>query len=118
VSLHIPLVFHLFHGRSKASKWPGRQAGLGHPYRGSSCGGRPPGDGMERYKGSAVRKKVAEIGTWFIGVFCSGMRGEEMILVELAGTANSLRFFTDPANLAHFCFVVAGRTKGNWLSGS
>jgi hypothetical protein len=30
------------------------------------------------------------MGAWFIGGFCTGLRGEEMLLIELAGTANSL----------------------------
>jgi hypothetical protein len=30
------------------------------------------------------KQQVAEMGTWFIVGFCSGLRGEEMLLVELA----------------------------------
>jgi hypothetical protein len=34
-----------------------------------------------------VKKRVAEMGAWFIAGFCSGLRGEEMLLIKLAGTA-------------------------------
>jgi hypothetical protein len=34
-----------------------------------------------------VKKRVAEMGAWFITGFCSGLWGEEMLLIELAGTA-------------------------------
>jgi hypothetical protein len=30
------------------------------------------------------------MGTWFLGGFCAGLRGEEMLLIELAGSVNSL----------------------------
>jgi hypothetical protein len=40
-----------------------------------------------------------------------------MLLIELAGTANSLRFLKDPVT-PHFCFCILGRTKGNQLSGA
>jgi hypothetical protein len=65
----------------------------------------------------AQKKKVAEMGTWFIGGFCTGLRGEEMLLIELAGTANSLCNMTRAKN-AHFLFVILGRTKGNQMSGA
>ena len=34
-----------------------------------------------------TRLRSAEMGVWFIAGFCSGLRGEEMLLIELAGTA-------------------------------
>jgi hypothetical protein len=48
-----------------------------------------------------VNKRVAEMGTWFIGGFCTGLRGEEMLLIEVAGTANSLCNMTRAKN-GHF----------------
>lgn len=61
--------------------------------------------------------RVAEMGVWFIVGFCSGLRGEEMLLIELAGTASDLDFLTD-RNLPHFVLTISGPTKGNQLSGS
>jgi hypothetical protein len=63
------------------------------------------------------KKKVAEMGAWIIGGFCTGLRGEEMLLIELAGTANSLCNMNKAKN-AHFQFVILGRTKGNKMSGA
>jgi hypothetical protein len=62
------------------------------------------------------RKRVAEMGVWFIAGFCSGLRGEEMILIERAGTVKSLSHLTDAE--PWFKFVISGPTKGNQLSGS
>jgi hypothetical protein len=56
------------------------------------------------------------MGTWFIVGFCSGLQGEEMLLIELAGTARDLIFLGD-ITCPHFILVVSGRTKGNQLSG-
>jgi hypothetical protein len=64
-----------------------------------------------------VRKRIAEMGVWFIGGFCVGLRGEEMLLIEFAGTAKSLQHMAD-VKTPHFVLVVSGRTKGNQLSGS
>jgi hypothetical protein len=64
---------------------------------------------------SDEKKRIAEMGAWFIGGFCTGLRGEEMLLIELAGTANSLVHMEDAKN-ARFLFVVSGRTKANQLS--
>jgi hypothetical protein len=63
------------------------------------------------------KKKVAEMGAWIIGGFCTGLRGEEMLLIELAGTANSLCNMNKAKN-AHFLFVILGRTKGDQMSGA
>jgi hypothetical protein len=63
------------------------------------------------------RKRIAEMGAWFIGGFCTGLRGEEMLLIELAETANSLVHLTD-VKQAHFVFVISGRTKGDQTSGA
>jgi hypothetical protein len=64
---------------------------------------------------SDEKKKIAEMGAWFIGGFCTGLRGKEMILIELARTANSLVHMDDVKH-AHFLFVVSGWTKANQLS--
>jgi hypothetical protein len=46
---------------------------------------------MGKHQESAdKRKRIAEMGACFIGGFCMGLRGEEMLLIELAGMANSL----------------------------
>jgi hypothetical protein len=63
------------------------------------------------------KKQIAEMGAWFVGGFCTGLRGEEMVNIELAGTANSVKHLDDEVN-AHFKFIVLGRTKGNQLSGA
>jgi hypothetical protein len=71
----------------------------------------------QRGPGKAEMKRIAEMGTWIIGGFCTGLRGEEMLQIELAGTVNSLKFMrkeVDPC----FMFVVSGRTKGNQLTGA
>mmetsp|Transcript_22941 Transcript_22941/g.34799 ORF Transcript_22941/g.34799 Transcript_22941/m.34799 type:complete len:150 (-) Transcript_22941:555-1004(-) len=52
-----------------------------------------------------TRKKCAEMGMWIICGFCSGLRGEEMMLIEFA-------------DIPHFCFVVSRRTKSNRASGA
>jgi hypothetical protein len=64
-----------------------------------------------------AKKKAAEMGVWFIVQFCVAIRGEEILLIEFAGTKKSLKYLratTDP----HFKLVVTGRTKGNQVSGS
>jgi hypothetical protein len=71
----------------------------------------------ENAERSDERKRIAEMGTWFLGGFCTGLRGEEMLLIELAGTANSLVHLGDPKD-AHFVFVISGRTKGDQVSGA
>jgi hypothetical protein len=65
----------------------------------------------------SLKRQVAEMGTWFIVGFCSGLRGKEMLLIELAGTAQDLVFLKDDT-CPHFILVVSGRTKGNQLSGA
>ncbi|KAG7373554.1 hypothetical protein IV203_034278 [Nitzschia inconspicua] len=63
------------------------------------------------------RKRCEEMGVWFTAGFCAALRGEEMLQIELAGTANSLKFMKDEAT-PHFCLRILGRTKGNQLSGA
>jgi hypothetical protein len=69
-----------------------------------------------RAKTPGQQKRVAEMGVWYIAGFCSGLRGEEMVLIERAGTVNSLVHLAekDP----WFKLVISGPTKGNQLSGS
>jgi hypothetical protein len=71
----------------------------------------------ENARTADARKRIAEMGAWFIAGFCTGLRGEEMLLIELAGTANSLSHMGDAKN-AHFVYVISGRTKGDQTSGA
>jgi hypothetical protein len=64
-----------------------------------------------------IKRRIAEMGAWIIGGFCVGPRGEEMLLIEFAGTARSLKHLLDPNKLPHFVLIISGRTKGNQLSG-
>jgi hypothetical protein len=60
-----------------------------------------------------LKRRVSEVGAWMIGGFCTGLRGEEMILIDMFGTAASVeRLMRDDAENPHFTFVVIGRTKG------
>jgi hypothetical protein len=63
---------------------------------------------------------MAQTGNWFLGGFCTGLRGEEMPLIEFAGTLASMDHMTNQLdNLPpHFDYVIAGRTKGNQVSGA
>jgi hypothetical protein len=63
----------------------------------------------------SARKRVAEMGAWFVAGFCTGIRGEEKLLIEHAGTAKSLKHLSDAVD-PHFEFVISGRTKGNQMS--
>jgi hypothetical protein len=68
-------------------------------------------------KSLSAQKRVTEMGTWLVGGFCTGLRGEEMLMLELAGTAKSLKHLENEKE-PHFEMVVLGRTKGNRLSGA
>ena len=57
------------------------------------------------------------MGTMYIVGFCTAIRGEESLLIELAGTANSLKNLEDNTD-PHFHITIAGRTKGNRGSGT
>ena len=63
---------------------------------------------------------IAMLGLWFCGGFCTGMRGEEMPLIELEGTFASLKnIHSPPPGLPpHFELVVSGSTKDNRLAGA
>ena len=53
------------------------------------------------------------MGAWLMGGFCTGLRGEEMLLVDMLGTSTSVqRLMKDGAADPHFKFVIIGRTKG------
>jgi len=62
-----------------------------------------------------IQKKLAEMGAWFVIGFCTGLRGEDMALIELAGTKKSMETLESDG---YFKVVLNGRTKGNQLSGS
>jgi len=64
--------------------------------------------------------KIAQQGTWYTAGFCSALRGEEMVMMELAGTRSSIKFLSKPLGTLkpHFDLVVAGRTKGCRISGA
>jgi hypothetical protein len=63
------------------------------------------------------KKQIAEMGVWFVGGFCTGLWGEEMLNIELASTANNVKHLEDKVNL-HFKFILLGKTKGNLLLGA
>jgi hypothetical protein len=60
-------------------------------------------------------RKIAEMGVWFVCGYCLGIRGEEMGLIEFAGTAQSIPHLND--SYPYFSLMVTGRTKGNQISG-
>ena len=62
------------------------------------------------------KRKIAELGVWFIVGFCCGLRGEEIMLIELAGTRNSFSHFN--GSKPYFKVMLSGRTKGNQLTGA
>ena len=63
------------------------------------------------------RKKIAEMGTWLSAGFCSGLRGEEMILIENNATLASIVNLKD-INVPYYKLVIQGRTKGSQAGGS
>jgi hypothetical protein len=59
------------------------------------------------------QKRISEMGTWMSGGVCTGLRGEEMLLIDLYGTAKSVtQFMKSDSPDPHFKFVIIGRTKG------
>jgi hypothetical protein len=67
------------------------------------------------------KRRIAEMGVWFVCGFCTGLRGEEMVLIELSRTASSLKFLRAEVlggDEPWFKLAVSGRTKGNQLSGA
>jgi hypothetical protein len=63
-------------------------------------------------KNDKEQKRVSEMGVIFIVGFCSGVRGEELIIVNLVDTAAS---FKELAHLVmlHFKLFIVGRLKGH-----
>ena len=58
--------------------------------------------------------RVSGMGSWYFGGFCTALRGEEMTLIELAGTLASLIHLTDPQEeTPYFALTIVGRTKMN-----
>ena len=59
------------------------------------------------------KRRTCEMGAWMMGSFCTGLRGEEMLLIDLFGTRTSVeKTMGDGASDPHFKFVIIGRTKG------
>ena len=65
-------------------------------------------------------KRIALAGYWFVVGFCSDFRGEENGLIEFEGALASLDNLVNPGEgmEKHFESVIAGRTKGNSISGA
>lgn len=63
---------------------------------------------------------ISRTANWFTIGFCASLRGEEMPLIELAGTKESLQYLDHPPQgvVPHFRVVFAGPTKNNRISGS
>lgn len=63
---------------------------------------------------------IARRGLWFTASFCTGLRGEELMQIELEGTLNSLEHFYAPQEglESHFELVVTGPTKNHRVLGS
>ena len=65
------------------------------------------------------RLRIAQTAAWYAGGFCTALRGEEMLLIELAGTKRSLEHLNPNTNKhPYFTFVVNGRTKMNRDAGA
>ena len=59
------------------------------------------------------KRRICKIGAWMMGGFCTGLRREEMLLVDILRTATSVqRLMRDNATDPHFKLIVIGRTKG------
>ena len=57
-----------------------------------------------------TKKKGCQNGHVVCRRFCTGLRGEEMLMIKLAGTKHSLVQLTHPVD-PHFCFQVLGRSR-------
>lgn len=58
-------------------------------------------------KAKIDQKQISKIGTWINGGVCTGLRGEEMLLIDIFSTAKSAMKCMkkdDP----HFKFVIIG----------
>jgi hypothetical protein len=67
-------------------------------------------------KNEREKHDVARLGSWMLGGFCTGLRGEEQLRIEFAGTKKSLKWMKKLG--PYFMLVVTGRSKGNQLSGA
>jgi hypothetical protein len=57
--------------------------------------------------------QTAELASWFVLGFNLGLRGEEMALIEHAGTSEGLKDLAH--NPPYFSVVITGPTKGVFL---
>ena len=78
---------------------------------------------QEQLRGNASPEEMRRITrtcSWFLNGFCCALRGEEMVLLEFAGTLYYLcRLNQPPFGLEkHFMNKVSGPTKGNRISGA
>ena len=55
--------------------------------------------------------EIARLGAFLVSNFCSALRGEEMMIVELAGTKNTLLHLNGAK--PYFCMAINGKTKTN-----
>ena len=73
----------------------------------------------ERATTDEEREAIATMGAWFMGCFCTGIRGEEALRIELAGTAKSLENLEPGRHpIPYFLFAINGRTKMNQDAGA
>lgn len=63
-----------------------------------------------------ARKRIAEMAVWFLAGFCTGLRGEEMLMIELAGTVKSTKHLNNAID-PFFELRILGRTKGRQENG-
>jgi len=68
-------------------------------------------------EGYDEKKKVAEMGVWFVVGFCTGLRGEEMLQIEFVGTYQTIKYLKN-SELPHFEVRIVGRTKGHRTGGN
>ena len=65
------------------------------------------------------RMKASRMGAWCVGGFTTGLRGEEHLIVELAGTARSMRHLEPSTRRqAYWYFHLSGKTKNNREQGN
>ena len=70
-------------------------------------------------RSSTALNKIAMSGAWYTVGFCAALRGEEMILIDLAGTKNSLSDAHAVSGNAdkHFRITISSPTKNNRVTG-
>lgn len=76
----------------------------------------------ERWAGTQcpdLRRSIALSGAWYMIGFCAGLRGEEMLIIELAGTRDSLEHLEEGRHpIPYFLVPINGRTKLNRDAGA